>query len=207
MPIQFHVRWEPNHQGYSLCGIAGMNAVAGRAAAARQNITRSTDTILTPNGMYGEQERMNHPDEFGPTAESAYCIGGVLHTMLLHTVPSTGVVEIFAGVDRAWDAAFWQLRAGGGLLVSAKRQNGTVSFVGLWSRHAQEVVIRVSGEPAWSPAAVRTSHRATQHGVGCIPHIARGEGEPVELDDAKWSTSRRCHRSVECKLVDLLPRV
>ena len=96
---------------------------------------------------------MNHPDEFGPTAESAYCIGGVLHTMLLHTVPSTGVVEIFVGVDRAWDAAFWQLRAGRGLLVSAKRQNGTVSFVGLWSRHAQEVVIRVPGEPAWSPAA------------------------------------------------------
>ena len=75
-----------------------MNAVAGRAAAARQNITRSTDTILTPNGMYGEQERMNHPDEFGPTAESAYCIGGVLHTMLLHTEPRTKILSIFPGL-------------------------------------------------------------------------------------------------------------
>ena len=143
-------------RGYSVCGIAGMNAVAGRRSAAQGNISSSLDTIIVPNGLYGENEKGNHPDEFGPTGESSYCLAGVLHTMLSHTTQG-GVLQIFAGLE-TWDAAFHNLRAAGGLLVSASRRNGTAEFVRVQSAVARKVTISVPEDLAWlAGAAVKTS--------------------------------------------------
>ena len=143
-------------RGYSVCGIAGMNAVAGRRSAAQGNISFSLDTIIVPNGLYGEDEKGNHPDEFGPTGESSYCLAGVLHTMLSHTTQE-GVLQIFAGLE-TWDAAFHNLRAAGGLLVSASRRNGTAEFVRVQSAVARKVTISVPKDLAWvAGAAVKTS--------------------------------------------------
>ena len=143
-------------RGYSVCGIAGMNAVAGRRSAAQGNISFSLDTIIVPNGLYGENEKGNHPDEFGPTGESSYCLAGVLHTMLSHTTQE-GVLQIFAGLE-TWDAAFHNLRAAGGLLVSASRRNGTAEFVRVQSAVARKVTISVPEDLAWvAGAAVKTS--------------------------------------------------
>eukprot|EP01047_Picozoa_sp_COSAG01_P071505 COSAG01_NODE_11117_length_2004_cov_1.414173_2_plen_356_part_00 len=115
-------------RGYSVCGIAGMSAVAARPAAAQGNLTRSIERIITPNGLYGEMEEFNHPENFGPTGESSYCLSGVLHTMLLHTRLGDGLLQLFPGLAD-WDAAFFQLRAKGGLLVSAKRLGNSTQFV------------------------------------------------------------------------------
>lgn len=143
-------------RGYSVCGIAGMNAVAGRRSAAQGNISFSLDTIIVPNGLYGENEMMNHPDEFGPTGESSYCLAGVLHTMLLHTTQE-GVLHVFAGLD-TWDAAFHHLRAAGGLLVSASRRNATTEFVRVKSVAARKVTIAIPEDQVWSAgAAVKAS--------------------------------------------------
>jgi alpha-L-fucosidase 2 len=139
-------------RGYSVCGIAGMNAVAGRRSAAQGNISFSLETIIVPNGLYGENEMMNHPDKFGPTGESSYCLAGVLHTMLSHTTQE-GVLHIFAGID-SWDAAFHNLRAAGGLLVSASRRNGTTEFVRVESVATRKVTIGVPDDQAWMPGAV-----------------------------------------------------
>ena len=59
-------------------------------------------------------EKFNHPEWFGPTGESSYCLAGVVHTMLTHTTRD-GVLTFFAGLAD-WDAAFHDLLAEGGLL-------------------------------------------------------------------------------------------
>jgi len=114
-------------RGYSLCGIAGMNALSGRARAAEGNLTLSLRKIITPNGMYGEDEIFNHPDEFGPTGESSYCIAGVLQTMLVHYSFATKVLSVFTVSD--FDASFYRLRAANNMVVSGQRVRGRVEFI------------------------------------------------------------------------------
>ena len=59
-------------RGYSVCGIAGMNAVAGRRSAAQGNISFSIDTIIVPNGLC---ESSAAPDLLNPL--SARRAGGL----------------------------------------------------------------------------------------------------------------------------------
>ena len=41
-------------RGFTHCGFSAMSAVSGRGAAAAGNLTQLLDTLITPNGMYGE---------------------------------------------------------------------------------------------------------------------------------------------------------
>lgn len=57
---------------------------------------------------------MDHPDEFAPVSESAYCGAGVVHTMLLHmeatgntddavqVATSAEQLTVFKGADSVW---------------------------------------------------------------------------------------------------------
>eukprot|EP01052_Picozoa_sp_SAG31_P018528 SAG31_NODE_1316_length_8838_cov_11.005031_1_plen_915_part_00 len=171
-------------RGYSVCGIAGMNAVAGRQSAAQGNISFSLDTIIVPNGLYGENEMMNHPDEFGPTGEISYCLAGVLHTMLSHTTQE-GVLQIFAGLD-TWDAAFHNLRAAGGLLVSASRRNATTEFVRVQSVAARKVTVSVPNDRSW---AVGAALKASPPSVSVVSSTGK---DGVAL----WSVALAANESV-----------
>jgi hypothetical protein len=98
-----------------------------------------------------------NPGEFSPVSESAYCGAGVVHTMLLHSVPAvplpaeipttntyahTPVLRIFPGTPSAWaDVTFHQLRAEGGLLVSAVRKGGMTQFVRVLSEQGGPVLL------------------------------------------------------------------
>mmetsp|Transcript_164734 Transcript_164734/g.528496 ORF Transcript_164734/g.528496 Transcript_164734/m.528496 type:complete len:965 (-) Transcript_164734:486-3380(-) len=117
-------------RGFTQCGLASMNAVSGRADAAAGNLTSLIDSVITPNGMYGELVYFTHPNMFAPVAESAYCGAASLHTMLLHTSPQTGVLRIFGGLPQSWrDVSFHQLRVDGGALLSAARREGRTRFI------------------------------------------------------------------------------
>jgi hypothetical protein len=41
-------------RGFTQCGLTSMNAVSGRRDAAAGNLTNLVDSVITPNGMYGE---------------------------------------------------------------------------------------------------------------------------------------------------------
>jgi len=114
------------------------------------NLTALVDSVVTPNGMYGELVYFAHPDEFAPVAESAYCGAGSLHTMLLHTSPKSGVLHIFPGVPSEWrDATFHNLRADGGILVSAVRKDSAICFVRLLHGTGTRTMVHVE-DKAWS---------------------------------------------------------
>merc|ERR1712127_772307 len=97
--------------------------------------------------------------------------------MLLHTSPSTGVLQIFpgipSGIDSAWaDVAFHRLRASGGLLVSAHRIAGETDFIRLEAEQGGDYLIQVAFEPAWTqmipralPDSIQVSKPAVELGV------------------------------------------
>ena len=136
-------------RGFTQCGVSAMSAVTGRSDAAVGNLTGLIDTVITPNGMYGEMVYMDNPNEFSPVSESAYCGAGNVHTILLHTSPSSNLLSIFPAVPSNWqDVGFHQLRAGGGLLVSANRTGGVTKFVRLFSATGGALKLRVV-DPVW----------------------------------------------------------
>ena len=62
----------------------------------------------------GEMVYMDNPNEFSPVSESAYCVAGNVHTILLHTSPISKLLHVFPAVPDTWkDASFHQLRASG----------------------------------------------------------------------------------------------
>jgi hypothetical protein len=179
-----HSNWfNEECRGFTQCALASMAAVSERPAAAQGNLTRLLDSVVTPNGMYGEMVTsaesrtpnllascallirrltlrlslkvyQSNPDEFSPVSESAYCGAGVMHTMLLHTSPASGVLSIFPGLAADWAAAaFHQLRADGGLTVSAARANASTTFVSLRCARARTVLLRVPRDAAWAAPA------------------------------------------------------
>jgi hypothetical protein len=144
-------------RGFTQCGMSAMSAVTGRKDAAVGNLTGLVDTVITPNGMYGEMVYMDNPNEFSPVSESAYCGAGNVHTILLHTSPSTKLLSVFPAVPERWqDVGFHQLRAGGGLLVSANRTGGVTQFVRLLSETGGALKLRVVDE-AWETASAPPS--------------------------------------------------
>lgn len=70
-------------RGFTQAGVACMNAVMGCADAALGNLTALLDSVINPNGMYGECVFAHHPDEFAPVSESAYAAAATPHEILL----------------------------------------------------------------------------------------------------------------------------
>ena len=159
-------------RGFTQCGMSAMSAVTGRADAAVGNLTGLIDTVITPNGMYGEMVFMDNPNEFAPVSESAYCGAGNVHTVLLHTSPLSKVLGVFHAVPAEWqDVGFHQLRAGGGLLVSANRTAGETKFVRVRSAHGGKVMMRVN-DVAWDSAGSPPSSIPAAVKVSAVPGLA-----------------------------------
>lgn len=121
-------------RGFSRGATAVMSALLNRPEAARGNLTRLLDQVLTPNGMYGEGVTSNaygtERYQISPCPESAYIGSAALHEQLVHSDVVTAsdgkrcaTVRVFPA--SAWDEAeFHKLRALGGLLVSARKKAG-----------------------------------------------------------------------------------
>ena len=114
---------------------------------------------------------MDNPNEFAPVSESAYCGAGNVHTILLHTSPLTRVLSVFPAVpaDAAWhNVGFHQLRAGGGLLVSANRTGGETKFIRILSELGGTTKFRVH-DPAWERAAAPPTAIPASVRVAAVP--------------------------------------
>jgi hypothetical protein len=132
--------------------------------------------FLTSN-RYGEMVFMDNPNEFSPVSESAYCGAGNVHTILLHTSPRSNTLNVFAAVPDHWkDVGFHQLRAGGGLLVSANRTGGLTQFVRIFSEIGGAITLRVVDD-AWEAATKPpTAIPATVHVAPAAgPGSSKGE--------------------------------
>jgi len=152
-----------------------MNVMIRRPSAAVGNLTSLVDDVITPNGMYGEMVYQDQPGEFSPVSESAYCGAGVVHTLLLHSRPDANIVDIFPGVPVEWsDVNFHLLRAQGGWLLSAVKQDGVVTFVRLENGGKEGAVLNVSvaHDDIWQdktrpPSAVPSIVPVVWAGSGC----------------------------------------
>ena len=130
-------------------------------------------------------------DEFGPTGESSYCLAGVLHTMLSHTTRD-GVLQIFGGLG-SWDASFHDLRAAGGLLVSAVRRNGTAEFVRVRSSSARKVAVSVPDDRRWGVGAQ----------ISAVPSTVRLSQSVGADGQAAWGFELQANESVVLHAVGL----
>jgi hypothetical protein len=140
----------------------------------------------------------HHPDEFCPVSESAYCGAGSLHTMLLHTTTAADdpTVQIFPGLPPSWaDATFHNLRASGGLSVSAVRKGGHTLWVYFEAMGETSVVVtfEVADDPKWFSVAPQVIPASGGPSVSTgaragVWEVALSKGEAVVMYPAGVST-------------------
>jgi alpha-L-fucosidase 2 len=108
--------------GYTATGAASMYAALGDADKAYYYL----DFLLkhknvSPTTMYAEGN---------PVIESPLSFATCVHDMLIQSMG--GVIKVFPGTPERWgDAAFYDLRAQGAFLVSAKKKGGVTRFVSI----------------------------------------------------------------------------
>lgn len=101
-----------------------------------------------------------------PTIESPFAAASATIELLLQS--PEGQVRIFPAVPQAWKAAaFYQLRAQGGFLVSAERKGGRTAWVVVESLAGEPLVLRVAD---WNEPIVARAARE-------IEITSRGNGE------------------------------
>jgi hypothetical protein len=123
---------------YKFSGAASLWAAIGKGDSAYKWLNRSLDLLprfaappapartptVTPNTLYSEREN--------PTFESPIASTRSMLDLLFQDWG--GVMRIFPAIPSTWkDASFYQLKAQGGFLVSAKRENGITQFVAVKS--------------------------------------------------------------------------
>ena len=166
-------------RGFTQCGLASMNVVVGRREAAAGNITALVDSVITPNGMYGEMVYFHHPDEFCPVSESAYCGAGSIHTMLMHT-NGAGVLQLFPGFPASWgDGVFHKLRAARGLTVSAVRTGGETYWVSLTAATTGNYTFQIADDKRWHNGVATHINGASRSPPKVLPAttpLAKGVG-------------------------------
>jgi hypothetical protein len=128
--------------GYSFTGGAALYAALGKgdeADAMLKKFFRATIGIshFLPNTMYAESGGKN------PTIETP--LAGASATIDLLLQSWGGTIRIFPAVPTAWaDAQFHDLRALGGFLVSARRENGKTQWVSIRSLAGEPCRIKVA---------------------------------------------------------------
>ena len=151
-------------RGFTQCGVAGMSAVLRRSDAAVNNLTNLVDSVILPNGMYGEQVWAGHPDDFSPVSESAYCGAGIMHMVLLHH--RDGVLSVFPNTKSTWqNASFYRLRSEEGYTVSAAMQDRRTTFVQITSPNPIASLLEVKG---WGSSVTPICD-------GCVVSFTEGE--------------------------------
>ena len=129
--------------GYSWTGAAAMFAALGDGNRALAMLNRFLDgphgrSLLLPNTFYVETGGRN------PTIETPLTVASTTIELLLQS--HGGVVRVFPAVPGSWrEAVFSNLRAQGGFLVSAVRQDGVTKWVRIRSLAGEPLRFRADG--------------------------------------------------------------
>jgi alpha-L-fucosidase 2 len=151
--------------GYSFAWAAAMEARAGRAEEAQHYLRVYLDAFLLRNGFHanGDQTKSGYSElTYRPfTLEGNFAAAQAVHEMLLQSWG--GIVRVFPATPAAWlDASFDDLRAEGGVAVSAVRRGGRTVEVRVRASHAGVVRLRdpFAGRKArWTRASRQDGRR------------------------------------------------
>lgn len=124
--------------GYSFAWLASMAARAKDGEKAADALEIFANAFVLRNSFHcnGDQSGKGYSKfDYRPfTLEGNFAAAAGLQEMLLQS--HTGIIEIFPAIPRAWnEVAFHTLRAQGGFLVSAKREDGEVVSAEVYSEH------------------------------------------------------------------------
>jgi len=126
--------------GYSFSWAAAMEARAGRSEDALDFLQKYVHAFILRNGFHvnGDQTRSGLSGfTYRPfTLEGNFAAAQAVHEMLLQSWPvdlldhATPIIRIFPAVPWRWHAAsFERLRAEGGYMVSARRENNATTWL------------------------------------------------------------------------------
>lgn len=119
-------------QGYSFTGSSSMYASMGDGERAVGQLQKLLDDFIQPNTLYKET---------GPVIETPLAGASSLQDLYLQSWD--GKIRVFPAVPREWEnASFISLRANGGFLISALRDNGKSVFVQIESEKGGECLIQ-----------------------------------------------------------------
>jgi hypothetical protein len=151
--------------GYSYTGAASLYAALGRGNDANQILQHFLlgdigISQLLSNTMYVESGGRN------PVLETPLSAAASIIELLLQSWG--GKIRVFPAVPEEWkDASFNQLRAQGGFLVSAARNQGKTDWISVKSLTGEPCVVKV---PDWATAVPMTKGKQIQ-----VTKIAEGE--------------------------------
>lgn len=141
--------------GYSFAWAAAMEARAGRPEQAWQYLSTYLRAFILRNGFHanGDQTKSGYSNfTYRPfTLEGNFAAAQAIHEMLLQSW--NGVVRVFPAMPAAWsNASFRDLRAEGGLVVSARRVGARTVTVRIRATRAGKVKVRdpLGGGGVWS---------------------------------------------------------
>lgn len=169
--------------GYARAYAAKVEASLGDGAAALAQLERAFE-FFRPNTFYAEswsEEAIN------PVIETPLSAADAVHRLVFQSRP--GRVRLFVGTPPAWsDAAFRDLRAEGGFVVSAARREGHTAVVQVKSLAGEP--LRIESDLAdgfrvrWSGGRGRVSRESPSVLVVDVPRGAEvvlwsGDGPPV----------------------------
>ena len=152
---------------YKFSGAASLWAAIGKGDSAYKWLNRSLDLLprfaappapartptVTPNTLYSEREN--------PTFESPIASTRSMLDLLFQDWG--GVIRIFPAIPSTWkDASFYQLKAQGGFLVSAKKENGITQFVAVKSLAGLDCVLQTDLKGTINLVGPKRSRHATK---------------------------------------------
>lgn len=155
-------------QGYSYTGAASICACMGEGDRALGYLEQLWGKFLKPNTMYAES---------GPVIETPLAAAQVLNEMMLQSWGDK--VRVFPAMPSAWkDAAFCDLCAEGGFLVSALRRKGKTAWVKIKSNAGEPLVLAADFKEA---EVVSGSARAEKIAEGVWKIAGLGKGDQIAL--------------------------
>jgi alpha-L-fucosidase 2 len=180
--------------GYSFSWMSCLRARVGDAEAALRNLDIYVHAFILRNGFHanGDQTKSGFSGfTYRPfTLEGNFLAMEAVHEMLLQSwspqpgLRDTEVVRIFPAMPWRWhDASFENLRAEGGWVVSARRENNATTWFKINATHSGVLRIRDNfggREPKWSLAGVMK--------IGDNFEIKLKAGESLEAGFSKLGT-------------------
>lgn len=110
-------------QGYTFTGAASINAMMGKGNESCELLNQLFDQFIKPNTLYQES---------GPVIETPLSAATSIQELLIQSW--AGKIRVFPAVPDQWkNVSFDKLRAEGGFLVSANREDGATSFIRIFS--------------------------------------------------------------------------
>lgn len=131
--------------GFSFPWMAILYALQGNGEAAAYQLKLFEECFCSPNLFHlnGDYAKKGvswwHSRQF--TLEANMCAANAVQEMLLQDV--SGIITVFPAVPKAWEpfAEFCDFRVTGGVLVSAKMENGRLRCASFTAEHARRIVL------------------------------------------------------------------